>query len=121
MQSVASRSRKDVSKEEIDALEQHLGQLQKKLLDEKQAFEALFQAKELLDRVTRESYQSVVKISKFAKGKLNADGEKEVKKFMLMHDLFMPALETYIKETSSNLGVKAIIDEQLIDELIPAG
>lgn len=121
MQSVASRSRKDVSKEEMDALEQHLEQLQEKLSDEKQAFDALFQAKELLDRVTRESYQSVVKISKFAKGKLDADGEKEVKKFMLMHHLFMPALETYIKETSSNLGVKAIIDEQLIDELIPVG
>lgn len=79
--------------------------------------EALFASRELLGRVTKEMYQSVVKISSVASKTLNTKGEKQLKLFLLLHTFLGQILESHIKEKSKALGIKAVIDSSLIKEM----
>lgn len=117
-QAAASRSRKKEAKVQIAELEKQLSALENTLHEEKMELDKLFKSKELLDRVTKETYSSVLKISKIAQNTLNSKNEKQLKLFLLLHEFLGKSLESYIEEKAEALGVKAVIDEELIDESV---
>lgn len=133
-QAAASRGKKSIKeittlKTEKDGLKEIANYEQKKLRE-------LFKAKDLLDRVTKETYTTVLKISTLGQKALNAKDEKQLKLFLLFHQFLASSLEARIKtleteiekegkvenlEDNQNqihaLSVKVIIDEALIDEV----
>lgn len=116
-QAAANRGRKKDSKGQIADLEKQLSELQVTLSKEKSELDRLFKAKDLLNRVTRETYSSVLKISTIAQKKLNSKGEKQLKTFLLLHAFLAKSLESHITEKSESLGIKAVIDEDLIESV----
>jgi ABC-type dipeptide/oligopeptide/nickel transport system ATPase component len=119
-QAAASRGRKKDSKVQIADLEKQLNELQEALSKEKNELDRLFKTKDLLNRVTKETYSSVLKISTVAQKKLNSKGEKQLNMFLLLHEFLGKSLESHITEKSENLGIKAVIDEALIEEIASA-
>lgn len=115
--SAACRGRKKDVKVEINKLEQQVKELQKTFLKEQNELNQLFKSKDLLDKITKETYLSVLKVSNFAQKTLNSKNEIEVKRFLLLHKFLGEALESHIEETSNTLSVKAIIDKKLVDEV----
>lgn len=119
-QAAASRGRKKEVIEQISQLENQLNEHQEVLRKEKMEFEKLFKAKDLLDQVTKETYISVLKISASAETVLNSENKKQLNLFLLLHEFLGRSLEAHIEESAETLGVKAVIDEELIDEAISA-
>jgi len=119
-QAAASRGRKKEAKVEIAELEKQIRKLHEALHKEKKELDKLFKSKALLDRVTKETYVSVLKISAIAQKRLNAKNERELKLFLLLHEFLGRSLESHIKERAETLGVKAVIDEELISEVAMA-
>jgi hypothetical protein len=62
----------------------------------------------------------VQKISTIAQKNLNSKGEKQLKTFLLLHEFLGKSLESHITEKSESLGIKAVIDEALIEEVASA-
>lgn len=116
-QAVASRGRKKETRTQIAELERQMRELQEVLYTEQKELEKLFKSKDLLDRVTKETYSSVLKISTIAQKKLNSKNEKQLKMFLLLHEFLGRSLEAHIIEKSAALGVQAVIDEALINEM----
>lgn len=116
-QAAASRGRKKEAKVQIAELEKQIKKLQEALHKEKMELDKLFKSKDLLDRVTKETYSSVLKISAIAQKTLNSKNEKQLKLFLLLHEFLGRSLESHIEETAETLGVKAVIDEELIGEV----
>ena len=119
-QAAASRGRKKEAKVQIAELENQLSELQEVLSKEKIELDKLFKSKELLDRVTKETYCSVLKISAIAQKTLNSKNEKQLKLFLLLHEFLGKSLESHVEETAEALGVQAVIGEELIDEVASA-
>lgn len=80
----------------------------------------LFEAKVLLDKLTKEIYSSVIKVTGVGNKVLNSQNEKQLKQFLLMQEFLAGILKNYIKEKSATLGVKVIIDDKLVDEVVSA-
>lgn len=119
-QAAASRGRKKEVYVQIAELEKQINELQEALCKEKMEFDKLFKAKDLLDRVTKETYFSVLKVSASAQTTLNSKNKKQLNLFLLLHEFLGRALETHIEEIAATLGIKAVIDEELIDEAASA-
>lgn len=116
-QAAASRGRKKEARIEIAGLEKQISALKMELIEEQKELNKLFKSKDLLDRVTKETYLSVLKISAIAQNKLGPKDEKQLKLFLLLHGFLARSLEDYISEKSSKLGIKTFIDAELIDEI----
>jgi uncharacterized membrane-anchored protein YhcB (DUF1043 family) len=119
-QAAASRGRKKNVQVQIDGLEQQMIELQETLSKEKMELNKLFKSKDLLDRVTKETYSSILKISAMAQKTLNSKSEKQVKLFLLLHEFLGRSLESYIEEKAKILGVRTVIDKNLINEVASA-
>jgi ATPase family associated with various cellular activities (AAA) len=116
-QAAAYRGRKKTSKTEIADLEKQLVELKKALCKEQKELKSLFQAKDLLDQVTQETYKTALKISNIAQKALSPNEENQIKTFVLLRE-FLGSLEDYIKKKAGELGVKAVIDNALVDEVL---
>ncbi len=116
-QAAACRSRKKDVQQQIAVLEAQLRKLQNELSEEQKDLQKLYKSRNLLDRVTTETYASVIKISKMAQKKLNSKDEKQLNLFLLLHAFLDPSLESHIEAKAKALGVRAIIDKALIDEV----
>ena len=101
----------------IAKLEKQLTELKALLVDEKKGLNRLYKSKELLDRVTKDTYSCILKISRISPKILSKESEKQLKLFLLLHEFLAPALEYYITENAKDLGVKAVVDSELIDEV----
>lgn len=115
-QAAASRGRKKEAGTQIAKLKQEMAELQEALNKEKKELDKLFKSKELLDRVTKETYSLVLKISATAQTALNSKTEKQLKMFLFLHEFLYRSLESHIRGTSEKLGMKMIIDQNLIEE-----
>ena len=116
-----TRIRKKDTEVEIEVLKKQLEALNDALRKEKTEFLSLYQAKDLLDQVTKETYQTARKISQLAQKTFTAEGERQLSRYLLLHDFFEQALDSYIREKSKELGVRAVIDKALIDEVCRSG
>lgn len=116
-QAAASRGRKRGTKTEISQLEGTMHGLQEQLSREQEELDKLFKSKDLLDRVTKETYSSVLKIAALGSATLHAKNEPQVKRFALLHMFLGPLLQQHINETAKRLGVHAVIDDGLIDSI----
>lgn len=116
-QAAASRSRKKDAKVQITELKKQMSELQDILCKEKDELDKLFKSKDLLNRVTKETYSTVLRISAISQKKLNSKNEKQLKLFILLHEFLGRSIESHIKKKADQLGVKAIIDKPLINEL----
>jgi ABC-type dipeptide/oligopeptide/nickel transport system ATPase component len=119
-QAAASRGRKKEANVQIAQLEKQLKELQGALSVEQKNLNKLFKSKDLLDRVTQETYSFVLKIATIAQKKLNTNSEKQLKLFILLHEFLGRSLESHIEKTAKALGVRAVIDKNLIDEVATA-
>lgn len=119
-QSASSQGRKKDVKAQITKLEQEVRELQEILSEEQKALNKLFNSKELMDRVTKETYASVIKISSIGQKTLNSKNEKQLKLFLLLHTFLSRSLESHIETTAKVLGVRTVIDESLIEEVVCA-
>lgn len=119
-QAAACRGRKKETTAQIAELENQISELQEALHKEKKELDKLFQSKDLLDRITKETYSSVLKISAIAQKTLNSKTEKQLKFFFLLHEFLGRWLESHIEERAKTLGVKAVIDKALISEVAKA-
>lgn len=116
-QAAASRGRKKEAKGQIAELEKQVSELQEALCKEQKGVEKLFKSKDLLDMVTKETYSSVLKISAIAQKKLNSKNEKHLKMFLLLHEFLGRSLQSHIEKTANTLGIRAVINEELINEV----
>ncbi len=114
-QSAAARSRKRGIWERIDALEKELSALQETVRREEVELRKLFKAKKLLDRTTLETYSLVRRVSSLAQERLTAKDEKQLKLVLLLHEFLGESLRSHIKAKSQELGVKLVIDNELVD------
>jgi hypothetical protein len=103
---------------QIKELEKQRKALQEALCKEKNDLNKLFKSKDLLNRVTKETYSTILKISSLSQQCLNPKNENQLKLFLLLHAFLSDSLESHITEKSEALGVKAIIDEALVDEVV---
>jgi ATP-dependent Clp protease ATP-binding subunit ClpA len=109
-QAAASRGRKKVG---IRELEEELAELKETLNEDRLELEHLFKSKELLNRVTKATYSTILKISKVAGKTLNL----KLKMFLLLHEFFGRSLESYINTKSEELDIKSVVDRTLIEEV----
>lgn len=116
-QAAVRRGRKKDVNKQIHELEKQISELQEVLEKEQKELNKLFKAKELLDRVTKETYSTILKISAISQKTLNSKNEKQLKLFLLLHEFLGRSLEAHIEETAKTLGIKAVINEELIDEI----
>lgn len=117
-QAAASRGRKKEIQVQLVELEQQLGALQEELYKNQKELDKLFKAKNLLDRVTKETYLSVLKVSSISHKQLSAKDKKQLNKFLLLHEFLGRTLESHIEEVSQKLGMKTAIDKDLVDDII---
>lgn len=113
----ATRGRKKDVKDQINELEKQMKELQQVLAQEQKEINNLFKFRELLTRITKETYRSVIKISTIAQKKLNPKNEKQLKLFLLQKFLGQ-ILEEHIEETAKNFDVRAIIDKELVIDVM---
>lgn len=116
-QAVANRSKKKDGRIQIADLEKQISELSEALNQERKELDKLFKSKKLLDLVTKETYSSVLKISNFGQKKLKTKDTKQLNLFLLLQGFLGPSLETYIKNKAGVLGVNAVIDEALVNEV----
>lgn len=115
-QTVLSFGKKSI-KDEVAILEKQLSALKETLHKEHIELNNLFKSKDLLNRVTRQTYFSIIKIATIAQKTLQ--NEKNLKSFLL-GELFSRSLESHIEKKAKDLGLRAIIDENLINEVVSA-
>jgi ATP-dependent Clp protease ATP-binding subunit ClpA len=115
-QAAVCRGRKK-EKVQITLLEKNVMELKETQSKEQKELKKLFKSKDLLDRVTKETYASALKISTLTHKKLHAKNEQQLKTFLLLHEFLGRALESHIEETAKTLGIKVVIDKELIDEV----
>ncbi len=115
-QAAASHSRKKESRV-ITTLESELKALQALLPEEKKKFDKLYQSKDLLDKITKETYSTIIKISSIAQRTFDSTTEKELKRFLLLHKFLSQALESHIEASAKPLGVHAVINQELIEQV----
>lgn len=108
---------KQKERTQIAELERQVIELQQLLVKEQKELENLFKSKDLLDRVTIETYSSVLKISSIAQNTLNVENEKQLNLFVLLHEFLSPLLEAHITAESKRLGIQIFIDKTLINEM----
>jgi uncharacterized coiled-coil protein SlyX len=118
-QAAASRGRKKDVKVQIAELEKQIVELKEALSKEQKDLDKLFKSKDLLDQVTKETYLSVLRISASAQKTLNSQDKKQLNLFLFLHEFLGKSLESHIEAKSKTLGVKAVIDKELIDESKP--
>jgi len=125
----------------IASLEKKRAELQKKEDEGKDDLDTLFRSKDLLDRVIKETYTSLIKMStlletpgkssveeaepdtmmgkeqskaKITQKTMTTKNEKQLKLFLLLHKSLAPFLYSHIEKKSPWLDVQLIIDEQVV-------
>ncbi len=108
----ATRSSQAVMSLDPGLLDADFSQLEIALKKEKEQLEHLFSQRDQLAETKRRVFQLAVKISK-AK-----TTQKEKNAFLFLSHYLMPSLEAQIRIQAAQLGVRTVIDENLIDEVI---
>lgn len=117
LRSMAAASRGSVEQESgknIANLKEERNKLKKSIDVEHKNIDKLFKSKELLDRVTKEIYTSVQKISTFTP---NSENEKQLKIFLLLHGFLRKFWEFHIEDSAKKLKINLVIDKELIDKV----
>ncbi len=99
-------------REEIQRLERELAQLEGQFERERGELEQLVNMREDLLLVKRKICQLALKVSRLK------PGEKAVKEFLFLSHFAAPSIETKIRSEANRLGVKAVLNGNLIDESI---
>jgi len=95
----------------VEGLERELAELETLLRREKEELEVFYQHRDRLAEIRKTVYQSAVKLK-------NGGSQTEMNRFLLLDQVVIPTLEAKIIEEADRLGVKTVIDEALIDEVI---
>lgn len=106
----------DPLQQKIQTLEQELNKLNDQLTIEKEQQKHLFQAKDAFAQLKAEMFRTVVKVGNLEKARVTAKDKVQLNKFLLLSHYLQPALYTRI--AGNKLGVKTIINGNLIDEVI---
>lgn len=114
-QAAVRGSRKKELKEDLAEWKSKLKKLEAEFAREQKEFQGLQDAKQMLDRVKKETYATLIKLSKLSQTEINSKNEAPLKEFLMLQEFFTESLKLYIKDKSDNLGVKIIIDQPLIE------
>lgn len=96
-------------------LSQQLETLQKKFKEEQEELEKLSKAQLLFKDVTKKHYLSILAIVSLARKRFCRQEEHHMKLFLLQKYM-MQSLKSYIQETGKTLGIKTVIDKNLVDD-----
>ncbi len=96
-------------REQLDSLHDQLRELELRLQEELQAKEKVFRTKKLLQDSLKSVYKMIVQ------SKL---GERELKKCVMILGILIPFLQTYLEERSAVIGVKAVVDVDLLEGIL---
>jgi chromosome segregation ATPase len=110
-QAAAMRGMGNNFSQEIENLEKQLEDLEPILAAEKKEIEKLFKIKSFLDTTTKECYQAALKVR-------SAVRDQYLKQYLLLQKVLNPFLMHYLKDKSQELGVKVILDRQLVDSVV---
>jgi ATP-dependent Clp protease ATP-binding subunit ClpA len=113
-QAAIRRGRKSSVNAQIKNLKTQMRDLQEEASLNRQEVDKLFASKAVLDRVTKEMYRSVIKLSDAG----HLEEAKLTRLFMLLHNFLVPALESHIEKKSKELQVPIVIDRALVDKAI---
>ena len=102
----------------IQSLEKELAELETKLSEEKKDFSRLFQLRDHLVHSKKTIFETVLKISKMRANVLNQTHVKELNKFLLLSHFLAPAIELKVKTEATRLGVKTVLNSNLINSVI---
>ena len=106
----------DETSSAIDKLQEKINSLETKLEAETVNIEHLFQAKEKISDVKLETYRTLMKVAILKEtSPLSLKDKARLNAFLLMSHFLAPALEQFVRKQSKKLGVKAIIDDTIIE------
>lgn len=100
--------------------EKTLLQLERDMQLATQELARFFQLREELVSLKKTLYQTAQKVATFQQGLLSSSEQREVSAFHHLGRIIAPALETFILEKGRLLGVKTLIDADLIQTAIAA-
>ena len=103
--------------EKINELEQNLVQLEKELEVYQKEVAEVYHTREKLGRIKKQAYKNILKISKQIK-KRGKTSKKLLKEYLLQAHFLAPAMEQKVRHKADQLNVKAVINQELIDEVI---
>lgn len=101
----------------ITAFESERHELQQQLQQQQQQLGQLFQAKQLLQQVTKDTYATVLKIAAVGQQALAAQEHKPLKLFLLLHEFLGKALQSRVEAQAAACDVRVVIDAALVDEV----
>ena len=96
---------------------EELRKLEESLVQEKSAKETFFKTRDHLAAARKLSLQTVVKVAQWNPN-LSARQKKELNAFLLLTHFVTPALESQVRTQAVELGIKTIIDEAMVDDVI---
>jgi ATP-dependent Clp protease ATP-binding subunit ClpC len=103
---------------EKQALEKERVELKKQLLFEEQEKKKLFQAKSTLDQAKSQMHQALLKTKCVVEGNVSPlQEQKQLQHFFLLNRILCPFLESYVQTKSKELGLKVVIDRELVEEV----
>ncbi|NGX41990.1 MAG: Chaperone protein ClpB [Chlamydiae bacterium] len=104
----------------IEELDKRIGELQEELVAEEAQFRNLFKAKDKISQARDEIYRTVMKVANVQTSSLSSKDEVQLNTFMLMSRFLAPTLEAYVRKKGGELGVKVVIDEDVINDAVRA-
>lgn len=102
----------------LAAFQTELEGLEKQLKIAETHQQELNKTKGALAAIKKQFYQTIMKVHAVEQKNLTSKNKTQLCSFLLQSHFMNPALTTHILEQSKKLGVKAVIDIQLIDEVI---
>lgn len=103
--------------EQIARLETVLKGLEEEFNKHEKEMEKLQQQRQIFDNIKMEIFKNVPKITKLPE-KLRRKDKKLLNQFLLSNYLFIPAMEKAIRKNAQKLKIKAVINQDLITEVI---
>ncbi len=106
----------DVS-QQIEELDKKLKDLEAALIQENEEFQRLMDGKKTRTAVRLQLYRTVMKIAEIKDGLPSSVQDKqEMGAFLLQSRFLSPAVDNFVRTQAKKLGVKAVIDEEVIEE-----
>jgi hypothetical protein len=92
--------------------------LDKDLKEEDVQLKKFIQSQENLHRVKSKMFKNIVKINDLQKAQNDEKNKARLNKFLICNHFLAPAIETKMRNELQKKGVKAIIDQELVNKVV---
>lgn len=98
----------------IDRLDTEIAALEELLLSEQKEMSKLLKTKEMLPSLKLQNYLTLSKVAHIQAEVLSGNEKAELNKWLMLERYLIPSLEKFVKAKAQQLGVKVVIDEEII-------